>query len=118
MRGVLVDEPDGFVLVLADDVGIEHLARDAPRRGGEGREACLFGFRFFLLRRRYGRGLRHGFARTLRRFGDRRRGEGTLFFLVHRQRHGFARGVFHSFDRSLHRLCRLRGSGHFMPHKI
>ena len=30
--GVLVDEPHGFVLVLADDVGFQHLAHHAPRR--------------------------------------------------------------------------------------
>ena len=45
-----------------------------------------------------GRGLRHGFGRALRRFGDRRSGNRAVPFLFHRQRHGFARGVFHSLS--------------------
>ena len=50
VRGVLVDEPDVFILVLADDVGVEHLARDAPRRGGRGNKRRLLGLGLFLLR--------------------------------------------------------------------
>ena len=32
MGGVLIDEPDGIVVVLADDIGFQHLAHHAPGR--------------------------------------------------------------------------------------
>ena len=108
VRGVLVDEPDVFILVLADDVGVEHLTRDAPRRGGRGNERRLLDLGLFLLRRgKYGDGgrFRLGLCRSLRRRSDDWAGhDGAGVFLRHRQRDDLVVMVFHRMDRLFHRL--------------
>ena len=104
MGGVLVDEPHVPFRVLADDIGLQHLARHAPgllRRGGALRHGDLLLLRL-RGRGRGGRRLR-SFRRFLRRCADLRRCD-----VIHHARRGRRRKRLVRLRRHIpngHRRC-------------